>query len=156
VCRLFPTRTAPAIFHASGQAICVVASDLKSQLILDKHITPVTIWTVARRFFFCVETGRAKARVGCQYRGNVMATNASFQNIKSTMKTEHALPLHECRVSEAVERPWGRPYRTVEWALKNDPCRKVSVVPAECTTSEIADVLRAHIPGRRYGPADAD
>ncbi len=85
-----------------------------------------------------------------------MATNASFQNIKSTMKTEHALPLHECRLSETVERPWGRPYRTVEWALKNDPCRKVSVVPAESTTSEIADVLRAHIPGRRYGPADAD
>jgi Protein of unknown function (DUF2866) len=85
-----------------------------------------------------------------------MAANASFQDIKSTMKTEHALPLHECRLSEAVERPWGRSYRTVEWTLKNDQCRQVSVVPAECTTSEIADVLRAHIPGRRYGPADAE
>ena len=60
-----------------------------------------------------------------------MAANASFQNIKSTMKTEHALPLQECRLSEAVERPWGRSYRTVEWTLKNDHCWQVSVVPAK-------------------------
>ena len=85
-----------------------------------------------------------------------MAASASFQNIKSTMKTEHALPLHECRLSEAVERPWGKPYRMVEWARKSDPCSQLSVVPAEFTTSEIAEVLRAHVSGRRYGPTDTD
>ena len=85
-----------------------------------------------------------------------MAANASFQNIRSTMKSDHALTLQECRLSDPVERPWGAAYRTVEWALKSDPCRKLSVVPANCTTSDIADVLRAHIPGRRYGPPDAD
>jgi hypothetical protein len=85
-----------------------------------------------------------------------MAASASFQNIKSTMKTDHALPLHECRLSEAVERPWGKPYRMVEWARKSDPCSQLSVVPAEFTTSEIAEVLRAHVSGRRYGPTDSD
>lgn len=83
-----------------------------------------------------------------------MAASALFQNIKSAMKTEHALPLQECRLSAPMERPWGGAYRTVEWALKSDPCRQVSVVPADCTTSDIANIVRAHIPGRRYGPAD--
>jgi len=85
-----------------------------------------------------------------------MAASASFQNIKSAMKTEHALPLQECMLSDPVERPWGRSYRMVEWALKSDPCKQLSVVPADCTTSDIADVVRAHIPGRRYGPTDSE
>jgi hypothetical protein len=44
----------------------------------------------------------------------------------------------------------------VEWARKSDPCSQLSVVPAEFTTSEIAEVLRAHVSGRRYGPTDSD
>jgi hypothetical protein len=40
--------------------------------------------------------------------------------------------------------------------LKNDHCIQRRVVPADCTTSQIADVLRTHVPGRRYGPADND
>lgn len=85
-----------------------------------------------------------------------MTAKASFQNLAPAMKAEHALSLHECRLSAPVERPWGRPYRLVEWVLKNDPCVQRRVVPADSTTSQIADVMRTHIPGRRYGPDDAD
>jgi hypothetical protein len=85
-----------------------------------------------------------------------MAAKALFENLKPAMKAQHALTLHECRLSEPVEQPWARPYRLVEWMAKSDPCVQRRVVPADCTTSELADMLRAHVPGRRYGPADGD
>jgi hypothetical protein len=58
-----------------------------------------------------------------------MSANASSRNLASEMKSQHSLALHECRLSAPF-------------------------VPADCTTSQIADVLRTHVPGRRYGPAD--
>jgi hypothetical protein len=39
----------------------------------------------------------------------------------------------------------------VEWVSKTDPSVRRLVVAADCTTAEIADVLKSHVPGRRYG-----
>jgi hypothetical protein len=85
-----------------------------------------------------------------------MSANASSRNLASEMKSQHALALRECRLSAPFDQPFGPPYRLVEWMLKNDHCIQRRVVPADCTTSQIADVLRTHVPGRRYGPADND
>ena len=85
-----------------------------------------------------------------------MSANASSRNLASEMKSQHSLALHECRLSAPFDQPFGPPYRLVEWMLKNDHCIQRRVVPADCTTSQIADVLRTHVPGRRYGPADND
>jgi Protein of unknown function (DUF2866) len=85
-----------------------------------------------------------------------MSANASSRNLASEMKSQHSLALHECRLSAPFDQPFGPPYRLIEWVLKNDHCIQRRVVPADCTTSQIADVLRTHVPGRRYGPADND
>ncbi|SAK64406.1 hypothetical protein AWB81_02431 [Caballeronia arationis] len=85
-----------------------------------------------------------------------MSANASSRNLASEMKSQHALALHECRLSAPFDQPWGPSYRLVEWVVKNDPCIQRRAVPADCTTSDIAEVLRSHVPGRRYGPADGD
>ena len=42
----------------------------------------------------------------------------------------------------------------VEWVLKNDQRVQRRVLPADCTPSQIADALKSHVPGRRYGPTD--
>lgn len=85
-----------------------------------------------------------------------MTVEALSQNLAPAMKSEYALSLRECRLSAPFEQPWGRPYRLVEWVMKDDPCVRRRVVPVDCTTSQIAAVLRAHVPGRRCGPGDAD
>jgi hypothetical protein len=84
------------------------------------------------------------------------AARQSFANLASTMRKQHALTLRRCRLSAPVEPPWGPAYRMVEWEAKNDPRVQRRVFPADCTPSQIADALRAHIPGRRYGPSDED
>jgi hypothetical protein len=85
-----------------------------------------------------------------------MAAPMTFENLAATMKREHALPLRECRLSAPVEPLWGRPYRLLEWVLKSVPGVQRRVVPVDSTPSQIADVLKAHIPGRRYGAEDED
>jgi Protein of unknown function (DUF2866) len=85
-----------------------------------------------------------------------MAAKASFENLKPAMKAQYALSLHECRLFAPVEHPWAQPYRLVEWMAKSDPCVQRRVVPADCTPSQLADLLRSHVPGRRYGPGDAE
>ncbi|WP_277184662.1 DUF2866 domain-containing protein [Caballeronia sp. BR00000012568055] len=77
-----------------------------------------------------------------------------FTNLKSTMRSQYALRLHECRLSQPIEPPWGRAYRMAEWSMKDDTRVQRCVVPADCTPSRLADEIRAHIPGRRYGPQD--
>ncbi|EKS67114.1 MULTISPECIES: DUF2866 domain-containing protein [Caballeronia] len=82
------------------------------------------------------------------------AARRSFANLAPTMRKQYALTLRECRLSLPVEPPWGAPYRMVEWASKTDQRVQRRVFPADCTPSQIADALKSHVPGRRYGPTD--
>ncbi|SAK96119.1 hypothetical protein AWB77_05576 [Caballeronia fortuita] len=84
---------------------------------------------------------------------NTVARRSSA-NLAPTMRKQYALTLRECRLSLPVERPWGAPYRMVEWVMKNDQRVQCCVLPADCTPSQIADALKSHVPGRRYGPSD--
>jgi hypothetical protein len=82
------------------------------------------------------------------------ARRPDFTNLKATMRSLYALRLHECRLSQPIEPPWGAAYRMAEWSLKDDARLQRRVVRADCTPSMLADEIRAHIPGRRYGPFD--
>lgn len=84
------------------------------------------------------------------------AARRSFANLAPTMRKQYSLTLRECRLSLPVEPPWGAAYRMLEWVLKTDPRVQRRVFPADCTASQIADALRSHVPGRRYGPRDDD
>jgi hypothetical protein len=84
------------------------------------------------------------------------AARPTFANLARIMSRECALKLSECRLSPPIEPPWGRAYRLVEWVLKTDSRLQRRVVPADCTTSQLADQIKAHVPGRRYGPRDDD
>ena len=84
------------------------------------------------------------------------AARRAFANLAPTMRNEYALKLRECRLSAPIEPPWGRAYRLLEWMLKTDSRVQRRVFPADCTPSQIADALRSHVPGRRYGPTDDD
>lgn len=84
------------------------------------------------------------------------ATRRNSANLAPTLRKQYALTLRECRLSLPVERPWGAPYRLVEWVMNNDARVQRRVIPADCTPSQIADALRSHVPGRRYGPSDED
>jgi len=84
------------------------------------------------------------------------AARRSFANLAPTMRKQYALTLRECRLSLPVEPPWGPAHRMVEWVLKNDQRVQRRVLPADCTPSQIADALKSHVPGRRYGPTDDD
>ncbi|SAK55601.1 hypothetical protein AWB76_02197 [Caballeronia temeraria] len=84
------------------------------------------------------------------------AARRSASNLAPTLRKQYALTLRECRLSLPVEPPWSPPYRMVEWVLKNDQRVQRRVVPADCTPSQIADALKSHVPGRRYGPNDEE
>jgi hypothetical protein len=79
------------------------------------------------------------------------ASRPSFTNLASTMRSRYALRLQECRLSQPIEPPWGHAYRMAEWISKDDARLQRRVVPADCTPSRLADEIRSHIPGRRYG-----
>ena len=83
-------------------------------------------------------------------------THRRFANLAPTMRKQYALRLSECRLSLPIKPPWGRAYRMLEWVLKNDRRVQRRVFPADCTPSQIADALRSHVHGRRYGPSDED
>ncbi|SAK92478.1 hypothetical protein AWB79_06819 [Caballeronia hypogeia] len=82
------------------------------------------------------------------------ASRRNSANLAPTLRKQHALSLRECRLSLPVKPPWGPAYRMVEWVQKNDQRVQRRVFPADCTPSQIADALREHVPGRRYGPRD--
>jgi hypothetical protein len=82
------------------------------------------------------------------------ASRPSFTNLASTMRSQYALRLNECRLSQPIEPPWGRAYRMAEWIFKDDARLQRRVVPADCTPSKLAEEIRTHVPGRRYGPTD--
>ncbi|SAL70252.1 hypothetical protein AWB71_04260 [Caballeronia peredens] len=84
------------------------------------------------------------------------AARQTFANLAPTLRKQHALALRACRLSAPVEPLWGTPYRMVEWEAANDPRVQRRVFPADCTPSQIADALKTHIPGRRYGPRDEE
>lgn len=84
------------------------------------------------------------------------AARQAFANLAPTLRKQHALALRRCRLSAPVEPPFGPAYRMVEWEVRNDPRVQRRVFPADCTPTQIADALRAHVPGRRYGPRDDD
>lgn len=60
--------------------------------------------------------------------------------------------LRTCKVSEPVERPWGRPYRVVEWLLQDRRCRRI--VAADSSVTEVVEAVLSHVPGRCILPAD--
>jgi hypothetical protein len=80
------------------------------------------------------------------------AARPSFANLAPTMRNQFALKLHQCRISQPIERPWGRAYRLIEWVLKGESRIQRRVVPADCTPSQIAAEIKSHVPGRRCGP----
>ena len=55
-----------------------------------------------------------------------------------------------CSVSDAIERPWGRAYRVVVWSRNGERGANQCVVPADCSASEVVQVVLAHVPGRRF------
>lgn len=80
-----------------------------------------------------------------------MIEDTVYSHLHTILTREHALPVQSCRVSVAMQRPWGRPYRLVEWTMHLDAPARRQVVPAESTEEEIAEVVAAHVPGRLYG-----
>ncbi|TKC92375.1 DUF2866 domain-containing protein [Trinickia terrae] len=81
-----------------------------------------------------------------------MTEDTVFKHLQSTLKSEHALPVQSCRVSMPVQRPWGRPYRLVEWTTvaHGDVPSHRCIVPAESTEADIARAVASHVPGRLY------
>ncbi|WP_179405368.1 DUF2866 domain-containing protein [Burkholderia guangdongensis] len=80
-----------------------------------------------------------------------MIEDTVFSHLYTILTHEHALPVQSCRVSIAMQRPWGRPYRLVEWTIQLDAPARRQIVPAESTEAEIAEVVASHVPGRLYG-----
>jgi len=80
-----------------------------------------------------------------------MIEDTVFSHLYTILTREHALPVQSCRVSVAMQRPWGRPYRLVEWTIQLDAPARRQIVPAESTEAEIAEVVASHVPGRLYG-----
>jgi hypothetical protein len=79
-----------------------------------------------------------------------MIEDAVFKHLRTMLKSEHKLPVQSCRVSMPVQRPWGRPYRLVEWTTQSDVPSYRCIVPAESTDADIARVVASHVPGRLY------
>ena len=79
-----------------------------------------------------------------------MIEDTVFKHLPTMLNSEHALPVQSCRVSMPVQRPWGRPYRLVEWTTQGDRPSNRCVVPAESTEADIARAVAAHVPGRLY------
>lgn len=71
------------------------------------------------------------------------------EQLRAMSSAERGFATRTCRISDAFQPPWGRPYRVVEWSLpaEEDACRRV--VPAESTAEEIVATLMSHVPGRR-------
>jgi hypothetical protein len=85
------------------------------------------------------------------------AARQTFANLARTMRSQHALKqLHECRLSQPIEPLFGPAYRMAEWVLKGDWRVQRRVVPADCTPSQLADEIKAHIPGRCHDLRDDD
>jgi hypothetical protein len=79
-----------------------------------------------------------------------MIEDTVFKNLRTMLKSEHALPVQSCRVSLPVQRPWGRPYRLVEWTTNDELPSYRCIVPAESTDADIARVVASHVPGRLH------
>jgi hypothetical protein len=80
-----------------------------------------------------------------------MIEDTVYCHLHTILTRQHALPVQSCRVSVEMQRPWGRPYRLVEWTMHLDAPARRQVVPAESTEEEIAEVVASHVPGRLYG-----
>jgi Protein of unknown function (DUF2866) len=89
-------------------------------------------------------------RNAAQKRDTAMIEDTVFKQVRSILKREHALPVHRCRVSMPVQRPWGCTYRLVEWTIATDSPSHRCVVPAEISDTEIARLVASHVPGRIY------
>ncbi len=70
------------------------------------------------------------------------------------MRSQYALILNECRLSQPIEPLFGKAYRMAEWISKGDSQLQRRVVPADCTPSQLADEIKSHILGRRYGSGE--
>jgi hypothetical protein len=77
--------------------------------------------------------------------------DAVFSHLFAILNREHAFPVQSCRVSVAMQRPWSKPYRLVEWTMHQDAPARQRVVPADSTEHEIAEAVASHVPGRVYG-----
>ncbi|RQX83668.1 DUF2866 domain-containing protein [Burkholderia anthina] len=80
-----------------------------------------------------------------------MIEDTVFSHLHAILTCQHSLPVQSCRVSVEMQRPWGRPYRLVEWTMHLDAPARRQIVPAESTDEEIAEVVASHVPGRLYG-----
>lgn len=80
-----------------------------------------------------------------------MIEDTFFSHLHMLLTREHAYPVQSCRVSVAVQRPWGKPYRLVEWTMHHDAPARRRVVPADLSEREIAEAVASHVPGRVYG-----
>ncbi|MBI0331074.1 DUF2866 domain-containing protein [Burkholderia plantarii] len=79
-----------------------------------------------------------------------MIEDIVFSHLPTILTREHAYPVQSCRVSVAMQRPWGRPYRLVEWTMHLDAPARRRIVPAESTDVQIAEAVASHVPGRLY------
>ncbi|VBC04250.1 Protein of uncharacterised function (DUF2866) [Burkholderia pseudomallei] len=79
-----------------------------------------------------------------------MVEDTVFSGLRTLLTHEHAFPVQSCRVSIEMQRPWGRPYRLVEWTMHLDAPARRRIVPAESTEAEIAEAVASHVHGRLY------
>ncbi|EAY71171.1 hypothetical protein BDAG_03994 [Burkholderia dolosa AU0158] len=68
----------------------------------------------------------------------MMIEDTVFSHLHTLLTHQHSLPVQSCRVSVEMQRPWGRPYRLVEWTMHLDAPARRQIVPAESTDEEIA------------------
>jgi hypothetical protein len=113
------------------------------------HTTPVEP-PEHRRHFFSLSRGCRSSMVAVPVKEAAMIEDTLFKHMRKMLKREHALPLQSCRVSQPVQRPWGRTYRLVEWSTATDSPSYRCVVPAEFTDAQIARLVASHVPGRVY------
>jgi hypothetical protein len=79
-----------------------------------------------------------------------MVEQSVIEHLQAMPECGWAQQIQSCTVSDALQPPWGRSYRLVEWTFKHAPDARRCVVPAESSALDIARAVVSHVPGRRF------
>lgn len=70
--------------------------------------------------------------------------------LRAIPRTHRRLSPRSCRVTDAVERPWGERYRVVEWLAHGKQNRYRCIVSADHSVAQVVATLLSFEPGRCY------
>jgi hypothetical protein len=89
-------------------------------------------------------------------RGRALVQDRVRELLRTMSRAERGFAPRSCKVSEAVEPLFGRPYRVVEWSVPREGDARRRVVPADSSAMEIVSLVMSHVPGRRFSLAFDD